>query len=153
MTHVDASLWGVATEALPPGTSFTVCLLAASMAGQIASATQQVAAMGYDVFGVATTTGPDGSFLIALAGLRIGSADGLGQWVFFFSGTTYLGTDTAAPSPTIALAGSPAPGQIDVRYATYGPTDPACCPSGPPVTITYTWDGVHVTPNGTPPGH
>jgi hypothetical protein len=43
----------------------------------------------------------------------------------------------------LGLAGSPAPGQINVQYFGYGA----------PMTVTYTWDGSKLTPNGTPPGH
>ena len=153
-SQVDASLWGLEMFAL--NNTFSVCLTGsgpATLTAQIAADAQQVAGMGYDVFGVVTTSGPDGSTLIALAATKIGTADGYTQWVFFFNGTTYLGTDTAVPSPQLSLAGSPAPGQVEVKYVAYGPDDPLCCPTLPPVTITYTWDGTTLTSSGTPPGH
>ncbi len=108
---------------------------------------------GYDPFDVVSTYGPDGSHFIAIAAARYPSADGAGQWVFFFNGTTYLGTDTAKPSLFLSLVGSPKAGEVDVRYVNYAPNDPLCCQSRAPVTITYTWDGSKVTPSGTPPGH
>jgi hypothetical protein len=55
------------------------------------------------------------------AGTIIGSADAGGQWVFFFTGTTYLGT--AMPSSFLALAGNPGPGQIAVSYTACAPID------------------------------
>ena len=153
-SQVDASLWGLEMFAL--NNTFSVCLTGsgpATLTAQIAADSQQVVGMGYDVFGVVTTSGPDGSTLVALAATKIGTADGYTQWVFFFNGTTYLGTDTAVPSPQLSLAGSPAPGQVEVKYVAYGPDDPLCCPTLPPVTITYTWDGTKLTSSGTPPGH
>ncbi len=154
VTHIDVGLWNLEQFALD--NTFSICLTAGgagTLTAQIAAASQKVVALGYDVFGVVTTAAPDGSTVIALAGIKIGIADGYTQWVFFFDGTTYLGTDTAVPSPQLALAGSPGPGQISVQYTHYAADDPLCCPSLPPVTITYTWDGEKLTPNGTPPGH
>jgi LppP/LprE lipoprotein len=161
-THVDAGLFGLDSFALD--NTFTVCLVSGpgtpsaagappSLANQVFSDMRAVLAMKYDVSGVVTTFAPDGSSFIGISGIPIGSADGGGQWVFFFTGTTYLGTDTAVPSSFLAFAGSPGPGQIAVSYTAYAPADPLCCPTLPPVTITYTWDGAAVTPNGTPPGH
>jgi hypothetical protein len=138
------------------GDTFSVCLAPAApstVAGIVAADSQRVVAMGYDVMGVVTTPGPGGGTFVGIAGMKMGTADGYTQWVFFFNGTTYLGTDTAVPSPQLQLVGSPGAGQINVQYTNYGPNDPLCCPSLPPVTITYTWDGTSVTPNGTPPGH
>ena len=155
-THVDASLVGL--KSFVTGTTLTVCLTGAGPAvslAQIAANGQQVVARGYDASSVVTTLAPDGQTLIAIAGSRLGSGSGNGspQWAFFFLGTTYLGTDTAVPSTQLQLAGSPATGQIDVRYGNYAPDDPLCCPSLPPVTITYTWDGTTLVAGGTPPGH
>jgi|GEM_PF-2688108 len=161
-THVDAGLFNLEGFAL--NNTLNVCLVAgggtpsgsgpaSALAAVVLADIQQVVAMDYDVFGVVTTAGPDGSTFIAIAGSKIGTADGATQWVFFFNGTTYLGTDTAVPSPFLSLAGSPAPGQIEVKYVAYARNDPLCCPTLPPVIITYTWNGSTVTPNGTPPGH
>src|SRR5262249_18594794 len=109
---------------------------------------------GYDPFGLVLTYGPDGSTpLIAIAGTKIGSADGYNQWVFFFTGTTFIGTDTFDPSPGLQLVGSPGSGPVNVQYVAYAPSDPPWCPTLPPVTITYTWNGSKLTPNATPPGH
>jgi hypothetical protein len=146
-------MWNLPTFFM--GDTFSVCLASAavaSVATTIAADSRQVVAMGYDLIGVVTTAGPDGGTFVGIAGTKIGTADGYTQWVFFFNGTTYLGTDTAVPSPQLQLVGSPGAGQIAVQYTNYAPDDPLCCPSLPPVTITYTWDGTRVTPSGTPPG-
>jgi hypothetical protein len=153
-THVDASLAGL--EPFAQGTTLRVCLTPAGAAvtlARIVADAQQVVARGYDPAGVVTTLTADGRLLVAIAGSRLGSADGSPQWVFFFLDTTYLGTDTAAPSPQLQLAGSPGPGQVSVQYTNYAPGDPLCCPSQPPVTVTYTWTGTALVPDGTPPGH
>jgi hypothetical protein len=154
VTQVDATVWNLESFAL--NNTLNVCLTGygpAVVSATLAADTQQVVQMGYDVTGIVTTPGPDGSTFIGISGIKIGIADGYTQWVFFFNGTTYLGTDTGVPSPQLQLVGSPAAGQINVQYTNYAPNDPLCCPSLPPVTITYTWDGTRVTPSGTPPGH
>ena len=135
------------------GTGMGLAQAAPTTGSLIISDVQQVLNKGYDPFGVVTTYGPDGSSFIAIAGTLIGSADGYNQWVFFFSGASYIGTDTGQPSPQLSLTGSPAGGAVSVSYVNYGPNDPLCCPSRAPITITYSWDGSSVTPNGTPPGH
>jgi hypothetical protein len=154
ISHVDATLYGLGGMAMD--NTFTVCLQGATsgaLNNTIEQDIQQVSAMGYQVFGIQSTLGPDGSVFIVLAAMKVPTADGYTQWAFMFNGTTYLGTDTAAPSPTLWLSGSPAPGQVNITYANYAHNDPLCCPSLPPQTITYTWNGSSVTPNGTPPGH
>lgn len=164
LTQVDVTIYGL--EEFAQGNSFWVCLEGATSGAlqqMIAADIQQIQArtfnvgsfgtMSFQIFTVVSTVGPDGSIFIGLAGFRSPSADGAPMWVFFFNGTTYLGTDTLLPSPGLTLAGSPAPGQINVRYENYAANDPLCCPTLPPVTITYTWNGASVTPNGVPPGH
>lgn len=119
----------------------------------ISSDLSQVVGQGYEPFQVDVNAGAPGGSLIAIAGTLIGSADGYNQWVFFFLGSTYLGTDTSQPSPQLQLSGNVGPGAIAVQYVAYGPNDPLCCPTLPPVMITYTWNGDALLPNGTPPGH
>jgi LppP/LprE lipoprotein len=161
-THVDAGLFGL--EQFAVNNTLRVCLVsgpgtpsgsgaAPSFTSQVLADVQAVLEMGYDATGVVTTASPVGSSFIGISGVNVASADGASQWVFFFSGTTYLGTDTADTSPSLSLAGSPGSGLIDVKYSAYAPSDPLCCPSLPPVTITYTWDGTSVTASSTPPGH
>jgi hypothetical protein len=138
---------GSAPFALPAQTG------AAGTVAAIKADLDSVLAQGYEPFQVQVNVGARGGPLIAIAGTLIGTADGYNQWVFFFLGGTYLGTDTAVPSPQLQLAGNAGPGAIAVQYIAYGPNDPLCCPTLPPVTITYTWDGAELVPNGTPPGH
>jgi hypothetical protein len=164
LSQVDVTIYGL--EQMAQGNTFWVCLDGAtsgSLQQTIAADIAQIqgrsfdvgsfGSMSFQIFNVVSTTGPDGSIFIALAGFRSPSADGAPMWVFFFNGTTYLGTDTLVPSPGLNLAGSSAPGEVNVTYSNYASNDPLCCPSLPPVTITYTWDGTSVTASGTPPGH
>lgn len=164
LSQVDVTIFGL--ESMAQGNNFWVCLEGATSGGlqqTIAADVQQIQAMTFNIpnfgamqfqiFNVVSTVGPDGSTFIALAGYRSPSADGAPMWVFFFNGQTYLGTDTLVPSLGLNLAGSPAPGQVNVTYSNYAANDPLCCPTLPPVTLTYTWNGSTVTPNGTPPGH
>jgi LppP/LprE lipoprotein len=154
-THVDAMLIGLEEFAL--NNTLSVCLTPANNAmftADVATDADYVTAQSYEPFQILITpTTPDGPPLISIAAFQTPTADAYTQFVFFFIGSTFLGTDTSAPSPQLELTGSPGPSQVDVQYANYAPNDPLCCPSLPPVTITYTWDGASLTPNGVPPGH
>jgi hypothetical protein len=98
---------------------------------------------------------PDGSggTLYGWTATCRGSGDGYCQKVFFFDGTRLLGTDTKGNSAAIDSVESAGPRVIDVTYANYKPSDALCCPSGVPVTISYTWSGQSFKASGTPPGH
>jgi LppP/LprE lipoprotein len=60
--------------------------------------------------------------------------------VFFWHNQKFLGWDTDKESwnVTVSDGGTNA---IRASYADYAPGDPACCPSLPRVTITYSWGG------------
>ena len=98
---------------------------------------------------------PDGSggTLYAWAAICANSGDGYCAKVFFFHGQSLLGTDTSGNSLAINSVESAGPKVIDVTYANYKASDPNCCPSGVPVTISYTWNGSSMSASGTPPGH
>jgi len=95
-----------------------------------------------------------GQRLFALHGICLDSPDSYCQKVLFFVGTRYVGADTLRPSRLVldVLPGE-VPAEVIVVYPTYEPSDPACCPSGPPVPIPYTWDGERIRPGGVPPEH
>ena len=101
----------------------------------------------------AFTPNGSGGTLYAWAGICANSGDGYCAKTFFFNGKTFLGTDTSGNSLAINSVESAGPKVIDVTYANYKPNDPNCCPSGIPVTISYTWNGSSMTASGTPPGH
>lgn len=78
----------------------------------------------------------DGGRLSAVVGRRSGAADNGGEIVFFFHGTKFVGWDGDTETSGIdSLSG--AGYQFKVRYAHYGPNDPACCPSLKPVTLRW----------------
>jgi hypothetical protein len=145
-TNVAVNLSGL--DPSVSGTTLTVCLTQSPpppMLADIDVGEQQVAATNFDVSGVATADTDAGQPLIAISGTQT-TADANRQLVFFFLGSSYLGTDTENPSlAPLQLVGSPGPDQIDVSY-----TDPA---GGPNVTITYTLSNGALAPSGTPPGH
>jgi len=103
--------------------------------------------------GFAFTSDGDGGTLYAWTATCRGSGDGYCQKVFFFDGAHLLGTDTKTNSTAINSVEAAGDRVVDVTYADYKSSDALCCPSGPPVTISYTWNGSSLTASGTPPGH
>jgi LppP/LprE lipoprotein len=154
-SHVDATLIGLPDFAMD--NVFSLCLTPSggtNFSTDVTMDANYVVSQSYQPFAMLITpTMPNSPPLITIAATKVPTADGYTQWVFFFLGTTFLGTDTADPSPQLSLAGSPGPGQVDVSYVDYTDGAPLCCPDLPPVTITYTWDGAELLPSGTPPGH
>ncbi|WP_433455176.1 LppP/LprE family lipoprotein [Streptomyces sp. CA-142005] len=96
-------------------------------------------------------SGRSGSYLTAVIGTRSPSADGRGQLVFLWHGTTFVGLDSSSESLAIQAITPGKPGTIRVTYAHYGPDDALCCPSLAAVTIEYRWNGRGFTPSGMPP--
>jgi S1-C subfamily serine protease len=103
---------------------------------------------------VAVSQTADGHHFMAIHGYCQAGMETYCQIVHFFLDATYLGTDTLRPSQLIlVVATRPDPAPMAVTYANYGPSDELCCPTLPPVTIVYTWDGERIRPSGSPPGH
>lgn len=98
-----------------------------------------------------TVADGSGGHLTAVLGTRSPSADGHGQLVYFWHGTTFVGWDSSSESLAIQAITPGKPGAIRVTYAHYGPDDALCCPSLPAVTIEYRWNGHGFTPSGMPP--
>jgi len=94
-----------------------------------------------------------GGYLTAVKGIRStnGTADSTRWLVFFWQNDTFLGWDTAGASFLILGVSSPQDGAFTVTYANYAPGDTTCCPSLPPVAVTYQWDGDRLVSDGTPP--
>ena len=99
---------------------------------------------------VTISDGGAGTLTAAIGG-RFPTADGYGQLVFFWHGTTFLGWDANQESMSIRGITSPGAGAFSISYAHYAATDALCCPSQPPVTITYTWNGSRLVPDAAPP--
>jgi LppP/LprE lipoprotein len=69
---------------------------------------------------------------------------------FFFILTHYLGHDSESPSARLSLVANVWK-SATLAYRTYAATDSACCPSGPRVTVRFTWNGTQLVPRGTIP--
>jgi hypothetical protein len=102
--------------------------------------------------GGSPVTVSDGSngYLTAVPAQRSPSADGHGALVFFWHDQTFLGWDTNKETWNVTLraAGTNA---IEATYPDYAPGEPACCPSLPPVTISYRWSGTGLAQDRTLP--
>jgi LppP/LprE lipoprotein len=94
-----------------------------------------------------------GGWLTAILGSRFPTADGYGQLVFFWHNATFVGWDTMMESTQIIRLGTPGVAALLVEYPSYAPLDAACCPSQPPRTIVYRWNGARLAASGLPPGH
>lgn len=123
------------------------------IAAQIAN-THEVAYPNEGFSGGSPVTVSDGTggYLTAVPAGRTPSADGHGWLVFFWHNQTFLGWDTNKETWNVTVQ-SEGTNAIQATYPDYAPGDPACCPSLPPVTITYSWNGTGLAQNQTlPPG-
>jgi hypothetical protein len=91
-----------------------------------------------------------GADINVVLGVFNSSADGYNQRAFFFTGSRFLGTDTADPSAGVAWVGRTAH-SIRLRYELYASADAMCCPSLSAQTVTFDWDGSSLRPEGTIP--
>lgn len=91
--------------------------------------------------------GRSGSLTAVLA-VRYGTADGIGQLVFFWHNATFLGWNELHPSRLVVAVVSPRPGLFAVSYAQYAPRDPPTFPSLPSKTVSYAWDGSRLVADG-----
>ncbi|WP_241716838.1 LppP/LprE family lipoprotein [Sulfoacidibacillus ferrooxidans] len=83
-----------------------------------------------------------GNTLYAWNGVMPG--DGSVQWVFFFDGSKYIGTDTAKPDTYINSIEPAGTGEIKVTYAVYTANDSIADPTGTPFSVTYQWNGTRL---------
>jgi hypothetical protein len=72
------------------------------------------------------------------------------RWAFFFVGGHYIGHDALGPSAKLTLV-KQTKTTVTLRYTTYAASEPACCPAGPRVTVSFHWDGSQLVPSGTIP--
>ena len=89
--------------------------------------------------------------LTAAIGTRWPTADALGQVVFFWHNTTFIGQSANYETPAVRKLTSPAAGTFVITYVRYKSTDPACCPTLKPLKVTYGWSGHILISNGVPP--
>jgi serine/threonine-protein kinase len=140
----------------PPPTPTPAASVEATAAVDAATLLQStMASRGYEPDGpvVSLRATPGGGTLSVQRALCSGSADGHCQIAFILLDDRFLGTDTADPSLGISDIQAAGPGRFIITYVNYAQNDPLCCPSLPPVAVTYTWNGRQLIPNGTPPGH
>jgi LppP/LprE lipoprotein len=83
--------------------------------------------------------------LNGIVGYPTDSVDGHNQFVFFFVGNKYIGTDTDDPSTEIQY-GSGADTTVTVKYFLYRSADPLCCPTGGTASVGYHWTGHKLEP-------
>jgi len=100
-----------------------------------------------------TTSDRHGGTLTAAVGQRYPTADGMGQLVFFWHGTRFLGWDAVTETDSVRNLTS-GPGYFRITYLHYRPQDAECCPSLPPAAVTYTWqDSGRLVASGRRPQH
>ncbi|MGA3146792.1 MAG: LppP/LprE family lipoprotein [Acidimicrobiales bacterium] len=141
--------------AAPPTTTAPRATVAPPTSQQVAAQlaiTHETADPGEGFIGSPPVTVSDGAggYLTAVPALRNPSTDGHGALVFFWHNQTFLGWDTNKETWNVSVRGGGA-NAIEATYADYAPGEPACCPSLPPVTITYRWNGVGLAQNRTLP--
>lgn len=134
----------VTTTSSPQATTTTVAasVSAPPSAPQITaqiSRTHETTDPSEGFIGSAPVTVSDGSggYLTAVSALRTPSADGHGDLIFFWHNQTFLGWDTNEETWN-AMVHADADA-IVATYPDYASGNPICCPSLPPITITYGW--------------
>ncbi len=83
--------------------------------------------------------------LRVLIGTRTGAADPYDERAFFFLGSHYLGTDSAAPSASVNVAGQ-SDTEVVLTYALYRAHDSLCCPSGGSTTVHFQLNNGQLVP-------
>ncbi len=92
--------------------------------------------------------------LTAALGTRAPAADGEGQVVFFWHGNRFNSQSAGYETAQVDRLASPGAGTFVVTYSRFKKSDPACCPTLPPLKVTYGWSGHLLISNGVPPkGH
>jgi hypothetical protein len=69
---------------------------------------------------------------------------------FYFVRTDYIGNDSTSTSGLLTVR-STSDVSTTLRYGIYQPGDTPGKPSGPPVDVKFTWDGVRLTPQSAVP--
>ena len=115
----------------------------------IAQDAAAVRSSGYQPDYHAATLLPDGTPLYAFHGVCAGSADGHCQAVEVFLGERASPVWHRQYGGVLSLHTTQ--NGFAVKAVSYGPQDPLCCPSRPPVTDAYTWEGTHFVEHGPLP--
>lgn len=100
---------------------------------------------------IVTVSDGQGGTLTAVPTGRFPTADGYGQYVMFWHGTTFLGSDRLAKLPYLGEESvqisivSSGVNQISLKFACYRPQDSMYAPSLPSVEVTYRWNASALT--------
>jgi len=70
--------------------------------------------------------------------------------VFVVVDRRFVGTDNAGRGSRVLSVQATGPGAFSITYARYERGDPDCCPTGPPATVTYAWDGSRLNTTNRP---
>jgi LppP/LprE lipoprotein len=99
---------------------------------------------------VTVSDGESGT-LTAAIGRRSPSGDGTGQLIFFWHNTSFLGWHSDREATRFGGLSGVGPRHISAVVNVFGPTDPLCCPTLPPVAISYQWIGQRIVPSAPLP--
>jgi LppP/LprE lipoprotein len=130
------------TTTMAPTTTVVAAPPSAQAIAAVIASTHEVSYPDEGFAGGSPVTVSDGhgGDLTAVAAGRTPSADGHGWLVFFWDDQRFLGWDTDQETWNVSVKAG-GPNSIEASYPDYASSDPACCPSLPPVIITYRWSG------------
>ncbi len=111
--------------------------------GGRATAAAKVTSLGWDSDTEVGSFAP--GYLSAFGAHHQGSINGRCDYVFFFLGDRYLGTDVASCSE-LSRAVSSDGGTVRVEYPLYRDNDAGCCPSGGSAFVRFHWNGQRLAP-------
>lgn len=127
---------------------------AAQPAATVSADENAVTQMGYSPFGAGVQAETQFAPLVAIGADQTSDSSGYVQHVFFFSGTSYLGTDTALNSPSAGVSVIDTTGDtVTLAYSLYAPGDPVCCPTADPgvAVVRFTLSGGNLVASPAPP--
>lgn len=130
--YLDLETFGSTTDVTVDVVGYLPTGAASVPAGTVSTDENAVAQMGYTLL---SAVAPEAQFapLIAIPADASGDSTGYVQHVFFFSGTTFLGTDTAMGSPSASVSVADTTGSVvTLVYAVYNPGDTLCCTTAQP---------------------
>lgn len=130
--YLDLETFGSATDVTVDVVGYVPTGAASVPAATMSTDENAVAQMGYTVL---SAVAPEAQFapLIAIPADASADSSGYVQHVFFFAGTTFLGTDTAMSSPSATVSVADTTGAlVTLVYTVYNPGDSLCCTTAQP---------------------
>lgn len=146
-SHWNGRTWLITDTLQSTGASRVAIVAAMTATTEDTDPTTHFAAPGKPV----VVSDSKGGTLTAVVGMRYPTADGYGQLVFFFHNDQFIGVSTPKEANQILSVKPGGPKAFDVTYAHYAPNDPMVDPTLPPVPVTYSWNGKHMTPTRSLP--